>query len=709
MGSKLDFLLFGNCSIEAPTSEELDKISQYLPLLKAFHKSLKTRLKETWDFGTAFEDLVKQDTTVWKSLGVDRSPHFVQPSGSINSPLAIHLFNPTFFVADSQSTVTDDPTNPTICLLHKCGLSSNHCFMFDEICRRERTDDCLLFYTEDLRRPHRNFIQKVRENMSAAVEICFGEEVFKEIFKTTRLVRFPLWGMFKSVRLWLDLGGSNSSSMKRFIIQAYHPQFFCRPGRFDKTSSEFFETYGRTQDLAILMATQLAGIQHQIKTKPRFFEFHFVRGQYSRLSAKQDMERQEHLREALDAFRVAFPKTFEEFELRQSRRKEEKDLFKGLKDISSGTLVPMHTHPNGPISEQEQIFRLNARNDKLRLIITSFDKVVKDMDLFHNEESDDYVESEIFNFEDISTPLRLWLYSQDGLKVHGLPITNRETLELSFSLLDKGRRAHLNKFSTEYLARMVGIMYIRKITRTESGFKQVKAIPGEPGKLIRLKCKGCQRPVLDDAFPFFVAELRSCYLIEVVRSAQKGGNGCGQNGCKGKPGLVPANHMVQDHTRMETRAISQTKRRKENWKSPLCRTGKDLEGCAETVRVRCRGYGQGSQKIECGRERDYDTPEWTIHSPARLVQPRLKCDCDGKEKDHYFEPVDKGIDMVSLTSLRKIYQGFLDARCNLADYPKLPEIIFDLEPNGDPKKKPRTYRQRFEYLKNATMALIGSR
>lgn len=45
MGSKLDFLLFGNCSIEAPTSEELDKISQYLPLLKAFHKSLKTRMR----------------------------------------------------------------------------------------------------------------------------------------------------------------------------------------------------------------------------------------------------------------------------------------------------------------------------------------------------------------------------------------------------------------------------------------------------------------------------------------------------------------------------------------------------------------------------------------------------------------------------------------------------------------------------------------
>ncbi|KAJ5471173.1 hypothetical protein N7530_008530 [Penicillium desertorum] len=632
MGSQLEFYLFGGCSIEVPTSEELDKISQYLPLLKAFDTSLKSRAKKTWDFGTAFEQLVEKDTMAWKSLGVDRSSRFVQPSGSIKSALAIHLFNPTFFVADSQSTVTDDRTNPTIWLLYECGLSSDHCFMFDEICRRERTDDCLFFYTNELRRPHREFIQKVRENMSAIVEICFGEEVFKEINKTARL------------------------------------------------------------DLAILMATQLAGLQHQINIKPKFFESHFVRGKYPRLSIKQDLERQDYLREALDAFRAAFPKRFKDFELRQSRRKEEKDLFEGLKDIPSKSVVPMHTHPNGPVSEREQIFRLNERNIELSSIIASFDKVIKDIDPFHNGESDDYVESEIFDFGDIPRPLRLWLQSQNGLKVHGVPVTNRETLESAFSLLDKGRVSHLDQFSTEYLARMVGIMYIRKITRTESGFKQ---------------CKGCQRPVLDDAFPFFVAELPNCYLIEVVRSSQKGGNGCGQNGCKGKPGLVPANHGEQDHTRMETRAIAQTKRRKANWKAPLCRTGKDLDGYAETVRVRCKGSGQGSKKIECGRERDYDTPEWTLHSPARLVQPRLKCDCDGRAKDHYFEPVDKRIDVISLANLRKIHQGFLNADCDLADYPKLPTIIFDLELNGNPKQKSRTYRERFEYLKKAKVALAG--
>jgi len=335
------------------------------------------------------------------------------------------------------------------------------------------------------------------------------------------------------------------------------------------------------------------------------------------------------------------------------------------------------------------------------------------MDPFHNEEEsdeeegDDYVEAEMLDFANIPTTLRLWLRSQDGLKIHDVSLTNRETLESAFILLDRGRTLPFKQFSAEYLARRVGVLYIKKITRAESGCKQAKAMPGEPGKVVRLKRSGCQRPLLDDAFPFFTTESPDIYIIEVVRIAQKGGNGCGQEGCKGKPGLVPANGALQDHTRMETRAIDQTARRKSNWKAPLCCTGKDLEGCAESVRVRCRGSIQGGQKTECGLERDYNTPEWTIHSPPRLVQPRLKCDCDDKTKDHYFEPVDKTIPMMLMKALRKIHQGFVDARCDLADYPKLPQIIFDLEPTGEPKKIPRTYQERFEDLKTAKRALSG--
>lgn len=67
----------------------------------------------------------------------------------------------------------------------------------------------------------------------------------------------------------------------------------------------------------------------------------------------------------------------------------------------------------------------------------------------------------------------------------------------------------------------------------------------------------------------------------------------------------------------------------------------------------------------------------------------------------------KKIDMIFLTNLRKNHDGFLKVRCDLANYPKLPHIIFDLKLNGVPKTNPRTYQERFEDLKKAKMLLTG--
>lgn len=332
-----------------------------------FEADISTGTKEPWDYGTSFKHLIDEDTAAWKKLGVDRPPLLVKPSGSIKSPLAIHLLNPTFHVADSQSTVTDDPTNPTIQILRECGLSSEHCFMFDEICRRERTDDCLLFYTENLRRPHREFSRVIRENMHATVEICFGEEVFKEISKSAHLVRFPLWGMFKSVRLWLEFDDPNLLSMRRFVIQAYHPQFFSRPGRFDKSNPEFLEAYAKPQDLAISMATQLAGLSHQIKLKSNFFAIHFRRGRYARLSTEQDQKRREHIRHSQDAFKRAFPESFKEYELRQVRRREEQNLVQGFQEFPSELFIHVHADPDGPLTEQQKVSRGLRFEPKLTL------------------------------------------------------------------------------------------------------------------------------------------------------------------------------------------------------------------------------------------------------------------------------------------------------------------------------------------------------
>lgn len=92
----------------------------------------------------------RKDIEAWKNLGVERPNHLLLPSGDIESPLAVHLYKPTYTVADQESIVTDDPMSPTIRDLNKCGLTSEHCFMFDEICRRERTGKIDFFYPEEI-------------------------------------------------------------------------------------------------------------------------------------------------------------------------------------------------------------------------------------------------------------------------------------------------------------------------------------------------------------------------------------------------------------------------------------------------------------------------------------------------------------------------------------------------------------------------------
>lgn len=355
---------------------------------------------------------------------------------------------------------------------------------------------------------------------------------------------------------------------------------------------------------------------------------------------------------------------------------------------------------------------MNARNEYIRSIVRSFENLIASIDTHHYPElSDDYIDhSENLNFDDVPVSLRVWIQSQGGLRIQGLPVTDRESLERTFALLDKGRTSYLGGVSSEYLAQMLGILYIQKITRNQSNFKQTKTIPGEPGKIIFRKCSCCQKPVLDDSIPCFVAESPEIYVVEIVRISQKGGSGCGQLGCEGKPALIPVDRMTQLYTRLEKRAIARTQKARAttSWKTPLCRAGKDLDDCAHSVRVRCRGSGKGNQKVQCGRERVYDMPEWTIHTPPRLVQPRLKCDCDGRTKDHYFEPVDKHIEMVLLTNLRKVYKGFLDIGCDLADYPKLPHVIFNLGSDGRPRKEARSYQTRYEELKRAREALANT-
>lgn len=101
----------------------------------------------------------------------------LHPSGDINAPIACHLYNPTFYAKDPYSRETDNNTNPTIQQVNQAGFTSQNCFMFDHICRRDRTEDVLLFYGDEIRSIHEDFMLSLRKIMTAKVEICWGRHV----------------------------------------------------------------------------------------------------------------------------------------------------------------------------------------------------------------------------------------------------------------------------------------------------------------------------------------------------------------------------------------------------------------------------------------------------------------------------------------------------------------------------------------------------
>jgi hypothetical protein len=192
--------------------------------------------------------------------------------------------------------------------------------MFDQICRRESSGDLLWFYTEEIYKPHRDFVGELRQNMSAIVEICWGCDVWKEIKKAigSRLIRLPLWSIFEPVRLYLELDENRQAI--RFILRVDHPQFFVRSG-IAKLGTEARKKFGGIQDLALTVAIQLAG--KGTTTNVQYFQTDQPVRQYFRLTPQQEQANRKSLEDARRTLQLVFPRRYEQREAQKRLRKLE--------------------------------------------------------------------------------------------------------------------------------------------------------------------------------------------------------------------------------------------------------------------------------------------------------------------------------------------------------------------------------------------------
>ena len=321
-------------------------------------------------------------------------------------------------------------------------------------------------------------------------------------------------------------------------------------------------------------------------------------------------------------------------------------------------------------------------------IISSFEKVYQDLNC--QEPSNDLetpwdIARECTSWEALPRHFADWIQAQEGLKLGGEPIRNRNMLVTASHLLhrnSKGADGPLDSSNSSIidLAICVALQYIKEITRTTGRLMQDSTIPGSPEQVIERACFTCKKLALDDAFPRFFKEIPGTYVIKVNEKSS-----CGRPDCKGQNAALTPVNPRQKYARLRTRQLKASARARSETSriATLLRSGSDLKDCPTEVLVQCPNK-------ECVHQRTY-CRRWTINNPPRFVQPKLVCSVC-KYSKAYFRAVNAEIPTITEAALYDVLNRFKGVGCNLMEFPKVPEVIFCTE---------LSYEERFELFKKA--------
>lgn len=169
----------------------------------------------------------------------------------------MHLHCPSFHIADPRSEECFDESSPSIKQLQLIGFSSENALFFDHPCRREvhrrGAIGGIREYLKEVLDVHEAFMLNVRDEMVAAVEICFGKHVQDRMKSLFQLEPFPLWGRYQGVTLWLEwISTSENRRLERILLFVMHPNAMLY---IDRNGPQW-----RTYELSLRAAAQMAGI-----------------------------------------------------------------------------------------------------------------------------------------------------------------------------------------------------------------------------------------------------------------------------------------------------------------------------------------------------------------------------------------------------------------------------------------------------------------
>jgi hypothetical protein len=655
------------------------------------------------DIRNAFSSFALRETEAWESLGVERSLKLlVQPSGDVGAVVACHLHNPTFYAKDPYCQETETKSNPTIQQVNQAGFSSQNCFIFDHICRRDRTEDVLLFYNDEILGIHEDFMLSLRRQMGAKVEICWGRHVRERMKKLVNLVPFKLWGRFQDVELYLEL---EDQRLIRFVIFVAHPQFFFYHGFFTENGVRFRATSAKKQDLYLIVASKLGGIA----IRQDFYETIHRPALYGQFTRKHREIVSRLEADADSQLKKAFPQKYHQLEsAMEIRGKKPCDGALTQQPLSQliigDTIQEVCTLPRtrgrSTTNIKQELRRSLHIHNMSRSFLEAAGQVlvgstnvrnITQLQLLSELPSD---WENISEWHEIPDPLVEWIHQQAGLQIDQKPISSKDELLTAFYLLSPANYGQSHE-SLMHVIVNVGIWYITRAQKKRHEGVVDLIIPGaRPYDIVRRKCSKCGERVLDDAFASYAKEDPKKYVIWYRL------HGCGRPACSSAvDGTCFANLIPLDSNqgyKIATRRSLQCAR-SADWEEYLLRLSEDERRATQKeVQTRCGN---------CGTEEYLDRkPRWTAETSSRYVVPVRGCRVC-KKRFCSFVPTDPKIVTISKASLSKKWRDLKQAGIDPIDYPRRPEILWSHKSHLTKRKE--LERERDMILANEEAELLS--
>ena len=186
-------------------------------------------ISDQYKSSTAFQT---EEVNLWRTVQrQDKSAaDLVVPSGSLQSPLAHHLNQPSLTTQNlhAEHSQTADDSNGCIAMVMGNAYEPNT-LLFDHVHRREARSEAIREHHPKLLACHEEFTNHISESMMAKVEIIYGLKVQQRLLETHSFELLPLWGDFDGITVLLSYESNYANRDVRFrfrraMLMVTHPQ-----------------------------------------------------------------------------------------------------------------------------------------------------------------------------------------------------------------------------------------------------------------------------------------------------------------------------------------------------------------------------------------------------------------------------------------------------------------------------------------------------